>query len=88
MALVPSKGVSWIVMTEDAFKKEANPSVQWYEDDIPLRGYQFSLPQIKAAYRELDMLTKSEGERIVNALEKPEEMSDAEFVERNKLPPR
>jgi hypothetical protein len=45
-------------MSEDALIKEANADVQWYEDDIPIRGCQLTLPQIKAVYRELATLTK------------------------------
>ena len=48
-------------MSDDALVKNIDRDVQWYEDDIPIRGCQLTLQQIKAAYRELAILTKNEG---------------------------
>jgi len=70
-------------MSEDALVEKAKPDIQWYEDDIPIRGCQLTLPKIKAAYRELAKLTKQEGERIVNSLEKPEDKSEEDFIKSN-----
>lgn len=72
-------------MSEDALVKEAKADIQWYEDDIPIRGSQLALSQIKAAYRELAILTKREGESIVGALAKPKDMSKEEFTKRNQF---
>lgn len=72
-------------MSEDALVKNTDADIQSYEDDITIRGCQLTLPQIKAAYRELAILTKKEGERIVDALVKTEDMSEEEFTERNKF---
>jgi hypothetical protein len=72
-------------MSEEVLAKESKGDIQWYEDDIPIRGCQISLPQIKAAYRELALLTKKEGERIVGSLIKPDGLSEEDFQERNKF---
>lgn len=72
-------------MPEDALVNEANADVQWYEDEIPIRGSLLTLPQIKAVYRELATLTKKEGERIVASLVKPDDISDDDFIKRNQL---
>lgn len=69
-------------MSSDALVKEPKPDIQWYEDDILLRGCHLTLPQIKLAYRELAVLTKHEGERIVGSLQKMEGESDEQFRER------
>lgn len=70
-------------MSGNALINEGKADIQWYEDDIPIRGCQLTLPQIKAAYRELAILTKREGDRIVDSLVKPEELNEQEFIERN-----
>lgn len=72
-------------MSESELMKESKNDAQWYEDEIPIRGCQLTLPQIKATYRELAILTKKEGERIIRSLQKPEDISDAEFKERNQF---
>ena len=72
-------------MSENALVGEANADIQWYEDVIPIRGCQLTLLQIKAAYRELAVLTKNEGKRIVSSLEKPEDMSDEDFKKSNQF---
>lgn len=72
-------------MSDDALIKEARSDIQWYEDDIPLRGCQLNLQQVKAAYRELATLTKKEGDRIIGSLVKPEELNDDDFVKRNEF---
>jgi hypothetical protein len=72
-------------MSEDALTKEARADIQWYEDDIPIRGCQLSLPQTKAAYRELTTLVKREGERIVASLVKPDDISEEDFKKRNEF---
>ncbi|MBY5520538.1 hypothetical protein [Rhizobium leguminosarum] len=67
-------------MSDDVLVKEkSTPDVQWYEDVIEIRGCHLSLPQIKAAYRELSALNRKEGEQIVNALIKPEGSSDEDW---------
>lgn len=71
-------------MSEDALAKEAKPDIQWYEDDMPLRGCQLTLPQIKATYRELATLTAKEGDRIVGSLSRPEGMTEDDFAKRNR----
>jgi len=72
-------------MSEDILAKGTNTDLQWYSDNIPLRGCQFNLQQIKAAYLELSALTKSEGEKIVDQLEKPKGMRKATFADRNEM---
>lgn len=70
-------------MSENALINQADS--QWYGEGIPIRGCQLTLLQIKAAYRELAILTKQDGERIVNALVKPEDMSEEDFIAQNKF---
>lgn len=72
-------------MSEDALSREAKADIQWYEDNIPIRGCQLTLPRIKAAYRELTELTKKEADRIVGLLVKPQDMSDEDHVKRNEF---
>lgn len=72
-------------MSEDVLVKEAKADIQWYEDNIPIRGCQLTLPQIKAAYRELTYLTKKEAHRIVGSLVKPEDMSEEDHLKRNEF---
>ncbi|NOY16955.1 MAG: hypothetical protein GXP23_08500 [Gammaproteobacteria bacterium] len=72
-------------MSEDALVKQAKTDIQWFDENIPIRGCQLTLPQIKAAYRELALLTKKEGETIVASLEKTEEMSEEDFTKHNQL---
>jgi len=72
-------------MSEDALSKEAKGDIQWYEDIIPVRGCHLTLPRIKAAYRELWVLTKKQGDTIVGGLVKPEDMSDEDFAKRNEF---
>ncbi|MBX5253347.1 hypothetical protein HJC03_23545 [Rhizobium sp. NLR4b] len=70
-------------MSDDALVKEkTTPDLQWYEDVIEIRGCHLSLPQIKAAYRELSALNRKEGEPLVNALIKPDDLSDEEWSTR------
>ncbi|MBY3199620.1 hypothetical protein [Rhizobium laguerreae] len=67
-------------MSEEALVKEkSNPDFQWYEDNVEIRGCDLSLPRIKAAYRELSALNRKEGERIVSATSKPDDMPDEEW---------
>lgn len=69
-------------MSNEALNETRKPDALWYEDTIPIRGYRLSLPQIKNAYRELQQLTKSEGDHIVDGLKKPEGDTDEVFAER------
>jgi len=70
-------------MADDALKNESTPDIQWYEDNIPIRGRELSLPKIKLAYRELTALTKKEGERIIReGVLKNEGETDEDFVKR------
>ncbi|CCF20160.1 membrane protein of unknown function [Pseudorhizobium banfieldiae] len=70
-------------MSDDALRKESKGKVQWYADDIPIRGCQLSLSVVKAAYRELTALTQKEGEAIISKLARPEEVSEEDFAKRN-----
>ncbi|MCC0017388.1 MAG: hypothetical protein H6878_14065 [Rhodobiaceae bacterium] len=70
-------------MTDDALETETRSDIQWYQDQIPIRGCLLNLPQIKSAYRELATLTKTEGERIVSNLRKPDNVSDDDFKTHN-----
>ena len=72
-------------MSDDALVKNIDRDVQWYEDDIPIRGCQLTLQQIKAAYRELAILTKNEGEKIVDSIIKPEDVNEEEFKKQNEF---
>lgn len=72
-------------MSEDALVDEAKADKFWYEDDIAVRGCHLNLPQIKAAYRELSVLTKQEADRIVGALLKLDGESDEDFEKRKQF---
>ena len=72
-------------MSDAALVKNIDRDVQWYEDDIPIRGCQLTLQQIKAAYRELAILTKNEGEKIVDSIIKPEDVNEEEFKKQNEF---
>lgn len=72
-------------MSEDTLVKGTNTNHQWYSDDIPIRGCEFDFQQIKSTYNELATLTKQQGERIVNQLERPKGMRKAAFDERNEM---
>lgn len=71
-------------MSHDGLSDQS-PDVAWYEDDIPVRGCELSLPRIKAAYRELSVLTRREGERIVGLLKKADDVSEEDFQKRNEF---
>ncbi|USG61111.1 hypothetical protein NBZ79_18300 [Sneathiella marina] len=72
-------------MSEEALAKNNDYESQWYEQDIPIRGCHLSFSQIKNAYRELSVLTKSEGEKIVDKLDKLEGESEEEFTKRKEF---
>jgi len=70
-------------MRNEEIAKDARADVEWHEDDIPIRGCQLTLQQVKAAYRELSAVSFKEGERVVASLKKPDDVSDDEFRKRN-----
>lgn len=72
-------------MSEDVLIKETKTDIQWYEDDIPIRGCHLTLPKVKAVYRELQVITKKEGESVVGALSRPEGIGEEEWAERCKF---
>ncbi|WP_152536174.1 hypothetical protein [Mesorhizobium loti] len=55
---------------------------QWREQ-IPIRGCQFDLSRIKAAYREFNNINSREGDRMIAALKKPVDVTEEEFKENN-----
>jgi hypothetical protein len=57
-----------------------NSTVQWYEVDLPVRGYSVSLKQVREVYLELKSISNREGERILSALTKPPDKADNEFA--------
>lgn len=61
------------------------PDINFYENEILVRGSELSLQSIKASYRELAVLTRKEADRIVGSLVKPEEMDESEFIDRNQV---
>ena len=72
-------------MSGTSIINKATNDIQWWEDHIPIRGCQLSLPQIKAAYRELNVLTRKEGEQLVANISKFDSETEYEFVERKKF---
>lgn len=73
-----------VVPTPDQpITSQAKTDIQWYEDKIPIRGCQFDLAQIKSAYRELEQLTRKEGDRIIGQFVRPNEKTDAQFRREN-----
>lgn len=56
-------------------------TIRWYESEIPIRGYVFDLESIRLAYRDLSEIVRSDGERIIALIKKPDDKSDAEFAE-------
>ncbi len=55
------------------------PITEWFEVDLPVRGYTLSLKQIRDVYRELQKLNAQEGERILATLAKTEGQSEEQF---------
>jgi|GEM_PF-1453753 len=72
-------------MSDDVLIKENDPDIVWYEDEIPVRGCELTLPQVKAVYRELALLTRKEGETIIRLLQKSDDMNDEDFKKRNEF---
>src|SRR5688572_18569564 len=66
-------------MSNDSLAEEGSLDIQFFEDDIPVRGCSFSLTHIKSVYRELDSLSKNEADRLLGGLSKSHEQSDEEF---------
>jgi hypothetical protein len=72
-------------MAEEVPGQEADiRSIRGWEDTIPIRGCELSLPQIKMAYREFSDLARQEGERIIAALRRPDGVSEEQFEENNR----
>ncbi|WP_391564510.1 hypothetical protein [Sinorhizobium meliloti] len=72
-------------MSEESLVKHADADIVVYEDEVPIRGCQLTLPQIKAVYRELQILTKKEGSRIVGSLVRPQDESEDDFTRRKQF---
>jgi len=53
-------------------------TIEWFEVDLPVRGYSVSLKQIKDAYTELKILNCREAERILSTLARPSDKSEQE----------
>ncbi len=72
-------------MSGTSLISHAANDIQWWEDNIPIRGCQLSLPQIKAAYRELNTLTRKEGQQDVATVPKFDGETEDEFAERKNV---
>ena len=55
------------------------PTLEWYEEQIPLRGCSYSLDDIRLAYRELAKLNQAFGQKVVDSLPPEEGLSPDEW---------